>query len=678
MQILLSPHEYERRVRDIHNHLYANANVRTNEGIATEVAKVLLAMIWAASGGTSAPPPLSEQQQAAAITGEPGVCDAIAAETAKMFRRMNAELQRYGDDELIDLDERSVAYIRSRLDPFDLSSGERDWLGDAMEVFRSLDAKRLGGQFFTDQRITDLAVSLLEFDVNSGDDFVDICAGTGGFLLAAARRISRARHLMHLPAQPIKGLEVDAALHSVANGSLATFMPKDEYVLQADSLASPSNWPTEVKRRIVPGTHTCLASNPPFGTKITIKDPSILSQFDLARCWSRGNDRWEARQRGLSPRPPDILFMERNLQLAEPGRGRVALVTPYQILSGPQLGYVREWLLRHARVRAVIDLPVETFQPWTGTKTSLVVYERRKEVLDHWDPDRDPYEIFMAVARDIGHDRRGQPTFDESGQIRTDLPSIRAAFEAYRRGEPFEHLHEDSFITKSRDINVESDLRLNASFYRPVHRDLKESLDRKAKRRGWQVSTIGEITTRIFYPTRFKRSYVDAGTDSIPFYGGSQISQLIPTSDKFLSRTAKNIDDLIVREGWILVTRSGTTGIVSSVPRAWDGIAMSEHVIRIVPNGIVSPEYIETYLRSSVGQSLLAAGIFGSVIDEITPEHIASIPIPLLGDSQQARVITKLMCDAQQARNAAIENIDRAVSVFESEVKDVLQSVSHE
>jgi len=136
MQILLSPHEYERRVRDIHNHLYANANVRTNEGIATEVAKVLLAMIWAASDGTSAPPPLSEQQQAAAITGEPGVCDAIAAETAKMFRRMNAELQRYGDDELIELDERSVAYIRSRLDPFDLSSGERDWLGDAIEVFR--------------------------------------------------------------------------------------------------------------------------------------------------------------------------------------------------------------------------------------------------------------------------------------------------------------------------------------------------------------------------------------------------------------------------------------------------------------------------------------------------------------------------------------------------------------
>ena len=77
----------------------------------------------------------------------------------------------------------------------------------------------------------------------------------------------------------------------------------------------------------VDGTHLCIATNPPFGTKITIKDPHLLQRFDLAHS-----------SMGLSPRAPDILFLEKNMRLLRPKQ----LLCPLQI--GPSTILV--WTLK--------------------------------------------------------------------------------------------------------------------------------------------------------------------------------------------------------------------------------------------------------------------------------------------------------------------------------------------
>jgi restriction endonuclease S subunit len=125
------------------------------------------------------------------------------------------------------------------------------------------------------------------------------------------------------------------------------------------------------------------------------------------------------------------------------------------------------------------------------------------------------------------------------------------------------------------------------------------------------------MVSRIFCPGRFTRKYVDEESGGVPFLGGANILHFSVNTRKFLSKDDPNLEELIVREGWLLITRSGSTGIVSSVPKAWDGVAISEHVIRVVPDKSkpVSAEYLEAYLRSDLGQNLIAAGVFGSVID---------------------------------------------------------------
>lgn len=648
----VSLHRFETVVRSIHDHLYANANIRTPEELQNEVAKIFLALVWAQREGRLEP--LDAFAPTAVAAGDPELCSALASEVRHLFEDYKRTHRGYQIRESINLDDLSVAYVRSRLNEFSFIGAERDWLGDALEVFRSTAAKRLGGQFFTDQRVTDLAMRLLEFDPLN-HDLVDVCAGTGGFLIAAHKR---ALALGVTEGVRAIGIEVDPKLTHLANSTLAHFSSTgDELsVFNADSFKRPSAWDASLRRAVAEGTHKRLASNPPFGVKITIKDPEILSRFDLGHGWTKVKGSWEQLGR-LAPRPPDILFMERNLQFSEPGVGRVALVTPYQILSGPKLGYVREWLLRHARLIAVVDLPDDTFQPWTGTKTSLVVYERRMKPLSRWTGE--DYPIFMAVARDIGHDRRGNPVQDERGQIKTDLPTIAAAFDAWRDGQDPATVHQDAFIVQASQITQAVDLRINASFYKPSAATVRSSLAAIPDGDKYQVVRLGDVTKRVFFPGRFKRNYVDDPADGILFLGGSNITQLVTTNKKYLSKKDPHLAEMRVQAGWVLVTRSGSTGIVSSVPLSWEGLAMSEHVIRIVPNNdILDGHYIEAYLRSELGQRLLAAGIFGSVIDEITPQYISDLPIPVPRDE----ILVKQVIDAQGEANEARDNAMRLIN----------------
>lgn len=653
-------------MRIIHDHLYANANIRVPEDLQAEVAKVIQAVTWLAV--VDSLPPLEPAHVAAALAGERDASTAIAREMREAFRAYNQTMRRYPARELLLLDDASLAYVRAALVNVDLTDAQRDWLGDALEVFRSTAAKRLGGQFFTDQRVTHLAVDLLQFDA-AIDDLVDVCAGTGGFLIAGARA-AQAQGVQDVPR--LLGVEVDPSLAHLANTTLQQVGAlNSEPVFNADALRTPDRWPVALRRQLIPGTHRCLATNPPFGHKITIKDPKVLGRFDLGHVWTKSDRGWQQTRR-TSPTAPDILFLERNLDLAEPGVGRLAIVLPYQILSGPKLGYVREWLLRHTKLVAVVDLPEVTFQPWTGTKTAIVVVQRREEPLETWVPE--DYPVFMAITRNIGHDRRGNPVVDERGHVVCDLPLVSEAFEQYVSADTID-AHADAFVVSAAEFTREHDLRINAAYYEPA-RAAALARVRGSDEEGLRTVTIGEVTKRIFFPGRFKRNYTNDAANGILFLGGTNITQMLPTNKKYLERTDPRLPELVVRAGWILVTRSGSTGIVSSVPQAWDGVAMSEHVIRIVPDpDKLDPAYLEVYLRSSLGQALLAKGIFGSVIDEITPEHIASMPVALPKDMRLLNKIVKLQTAAAQARQEAISLSYDALGFFEEGVSRQFVSV---
>lgn len=651
---------FDSRMRTIHDHLYSSANIRVPEDLQLEVAKVIQTLAWLSAVADTEL--LTKEEVPLAHSGDLTVSSRVGRELRSLFTAYNQQIRRYPREQAtLRLDDKSLAFIVAELLELDMSDVTRDWLGDALEVFRSTAAKRLGGQFFTDQRVTSLAIELLEYDP-SADDLVDICAGTGGFLLAGARAAQKSG--VSDP-KPLIGIEIDSSLAHLANSTLTHLsnFPSD-VVFNADSFRSPSQWPLALRKTVVPGTHRRLASNPPFGQKITIKDPTVLQRFDLGHVWTKKGKRWVKTKR-TSPTSPDILLLERNVQLAIPGEGRIAIVLPYQILSGPNLGYVREWILRHCRLTAVVDLPEETFQPWTGTKTALLVLEKREHPLEEWEPE--DYDIFMAVAKQIGHDRRGNLVLDENGRVVSDLDEVSLAFHAFRNNETnFQDLHSDSFTVNAENITVDNDLRINAAFNRPRLNRILEHLQSSVDSDVFTVRKLGEVVESIFFPGRFKREYVDSHEDGVRFLGGTNVTQLLPTNPKYLSKSFKRLKQVQVKPGWVLITRSGSTGIISSVPEAWDGWAVSDHVIRIIPSEDGVPgEYIEAFLRSSLGTSLLNQGIFGSVIDEISPEYISELPIPIPKDPDHLEKISDQIGQANAHRQAAIALFNSASDSFE-------------
>ena len=320
--------------------------------------------------------------------------------------------------------------------------------------------------------------------------------------------------------------------------------------------------------------------------------------------------------------------------------------------------------MRHLKISAVIDLPAETFQPHTGTKTCLLVGSRRKVPSKTLSGIRS-YKIFMSVPKWIGHDRRGRPVYrkaedgSHTDQILTDIQDVHSAYKAFRGGKDPKDFHKESFVLDASKVLDDSDLHLNAKFH--AHSNWLESANAASsaeRSSNWSQVRLGDVTESVFCPGRFKRNYVSSGENAVPFLGGTNTSQFVVETSKYLSDQDPILDQVRVSEGWILVTRSGSTGIVSVVPKSWDGWAISEHVIRIVPDAKkVNPAYLYAYLKTEHAKAQLAQGVFGSVIDEITPEYIQNLTIWIPKSAATHRKIAEKVAVGESMRSNALEAI---------------------
>ena len=329
----------------------------------------------------------------------------------------------------------------------------------------------------------------------------------------------------------------------------------------------------------------------------------------------------------------------------------------------------RNWLFRHTKIIAVIDLPRDSFEPYTGTTTSLVMLERT---------DMEPsenYDIFMAISREIGHDKRGMPKYktnnhgipiiDKDGQmvINIDSNNIIDDYRKFINGK-LKNMNQ-SFVVKYDEVKSKD--RLDATAFNPnayeAHNHLKKHLPE-----GWSMKTVGEVTEKIFYPNIFKRAYVEKKY-GVPFISGANITRLKKVGVKYLSKKTKNLQNYFVKRGWILVTRSGTSGIVVYADKSLDGIAVSEHVIRVVPDcDNIDSGYLYAMLSSPILEPIFKSGITGSVVDEITPDFISNLRIPVPDDSKTQREIGKHIFNAEQKISEAMELFNEAKVVLNSHI----------
>ena len=100
---------------------------------------------------------------------------------------------------------------------------------------------------------------------------------------------------------------------------------------------------------------------------------------------------------------------------------------------------MREWILRNTRVLASIDLHPDSFQPSVSVQTSVLVLERKTDEeiqIEQAAGRMRDYQVFMAVANHIGHDKRGNVTYVRDKIGNEIVEEIDETVKEYEDGRP--------------------------------------------------------------------------------------------------------------------------------------------------------------------------------------------------------------------------------------------------
>lgn len=352
------------------------------------------------------------------------------------------------NDTVIDLKPAVVAYVVGQLQGFSLLASPVDVKGVAYEEIVGSNLRGDRGEFFTPRNACRAAVTML--NPQPGETLLDPACGTGGFLITAMNhalefverqergewldpangtdeeRQELYRQRSEYLSEHVLGIDLNPGLVRAAKMNMVMNNDGSGGLFRANSLENPHRWDPDLAKCVRLGQIDVIVTNPPFGANIVIDDEEILSQFELAAMWDRDDDgTWQLRRdrHGVpvlqKSQPPEVLFIERCVQMLKHGTGRMAMVIPNGILNNPGLTYVRWWLSQNVQVLAVIDMHRDLFQPKNDTQTSLVLMRRlsKSECLRATEAGLD-YPVFMAIAEKIGHDKRGNTIYrrNEDGE----------------------------------------------------------------------------------------------------------------------------------------------------------------------------------------------------------------------------------------------------------------------
>lgn len=222
----------------------------------------------------------------------------------------------------------------------------------------------------------------------------------------------------------------------------------------------------------------------------------------------------------------------------------------------------------------------------------------------------------------------------------------------------------NTFSVKLSNLNG----RVDASYHVPIVDAIIEHLKKYAA----EVTTVGDerISKQIILAGVFKRTYVEEEY-GYPFLGGKEITQLNPKTEKYLSKPIhkkRYEKELKVTENTILVTDRGTIGITTLVPKHWNGYAVSQNVLKLIPANNDIAGYVYIFLNSEWGAELVRRQTYGSVVDMIDNNSLASVEIPLLKNKDVQSQINHLALKANEKRYEAYILEQKALKIMDEEV----------
>ncbi len=170
----------------------------------------------------------------------------------------------------------------------------------------------------------------------------------------------------------------------------------------------------------------------------------------------------------------------------------------------------------------------------------------------------------------------------------------------------------------------------------------------------------------IINPGRISRLWVEDAQFGLPFLSSTDILQADHSTLSYLAKSvAGQNSQLLIKDRWTLITRSGTIGRMAYARADMNGMACTEDVLRVIPDeSKVKPGFIYSYLCTKFGLPIVISGTYGSIITHLEPPHIANLPVPRLGDIEdQAHDLVQQAADLRTDANRMLTEVTRDLEI---------------
>ena len=383
------------------------------------------------------------------------------------------------------IDEPTVlSQVVSQVNDLHLERVDADTKGDLFEhVLRQIRQAGELGQFRTPRHVIRSMVQLV--DPRLGETVYDPAAGTAGFLVGAYDHIRLANSspdgveeveaegktirrglgdtlssdaVRRLHEETFYGNDVDPQMVRLATMNLTLRGLDRVRILRRDALTRTLDRAAKADLGLPAEGFDVILANPPFSGRLD-KD-RIVDDVKVGRTAQT-----------------ELLFLQYMLNHLKEG-GRCAVVVPEGILFGSTGAHreLRRRLVENNTVEAVLSLPGGVFNPYSGVKTSVLVFRKAgtTERVMFLHADNDGFKL------DANHDR----PIDKD-----DLPGLIVAFHdrparwtAWQDRDPTTNWTENWWFADIDAIRT-ADFNLSAGRHRPLnrtqieHRDPLEILD---------------------------------------------------------------------------------------------------------------------------------------------------------------------------------------------------------
>lgn len=563
--------------------------------------------------------------------------------------------------EKITLAPKDLLFVVKKLENIAMMSTERDVIADLFEELIGVAFRGGEGQFFTPKNVVKTMVEMLQ--PKAGEKIIDPACGSAGFLVYSYLYANK----KGVNDCEFYGIEKDSFLAKISKMYLSVLGLDSLKIACDNSLLVPEDWLSTTRSHFQLEKFDVAITNPPFGAKIPITDRKILSNFKLGHVWKKENDNsWTMTDEIYDKQPPQILFIERIIELLKIG-GRAGIVLPDGIFGNASSRYIWEYIKSVCRIDGVVSLTQEAFMPSTHTKTSVLFVTRlSKEDL------KKPYNIFMAVADTVGHDKNGKGLFlykkdgtyvlDEKGKPIIDncLPELIKQYVSYCAGDGFCD-SKLGFVIKS--TSIKNNIYVPASYF------AKEA---KSNSQKYEFKTIGELIEegQISVKRGNEIGSKFYGTGEIPFVRTSDIVNWEVKADpiKAVSEEAylmykdkqhlKVNDILFVNDGTFLIGRS------AMLTEASIKCIIQSHLrkITVLKNDYINAFYLFYLLNTPYIQKQIKSKVFTQATLSTLGNRLEEISLPISKDKKEIERITEDIKSIFRRKNEIKNKIDRIMN----------------